>query len=81
MKDMELLEKVQSRATKIIRVLEHHSYKERLKDLGLFHLDKRRFQGVLIVAFRYLKGSYKHEGNQLFTWTDSDRTQENGFKL
>jgi len=33
------------------------------------------------VAFQYLKGVYKHEGNQLFAWGDSDRKRGNGFKL
>jgi len=33
------------------------------------------------VAFQYLKGAYKQEGNKLFTWSDSDRIRRNGFKL
>ena len=33
------------------------------------------------MAFQYLKGAYQQEGEQLFTWVDSDRTRENGFKL
>jgi len=33
------------------------------------------------VAFQYLKGAYKQEGEQLFTRVDSDRTNGNGFKL
>jgi len=44
-------------------------------------LEKRRIRGDLIVAFQYLRGVYKHDGNQLFILVDSDRRRDNGFKL
>jgi len=47
----------------------------------LFSLENRRLQGDNIAASQYLKGVYKHEGNQLFTEVDSDRKRVNGFKL
>ena len=42
---------------------------------------KRRLWGDLIVAFQYLKGAFKQEGEQLFTRLSSDRTRGNGLKL
>ena len=59
-----------------IQHLEHLSCEERLRELGLFSLEKRRPQGDLLVVFQYLKGVSKKGGDRLFT-----RTKHNGFIL
>ena len=64
----------------MIKGMERLSYEERLRELGLFSLEKRRLQD-LIVAFQYLKGAYKKDGDRLFSMACCNRTRGNGFKL
>jgi len=65
----------------MIRGLEYLSYEDRLRQLGLFSVKKRRLQGDLLAAFQYLKAAYRKDGEGLFTRVCTDRTRGNGFKL
>ena len=79
-KDIERLEAVQTRATKLIPSIRHLGYVRRLERLNLYSLEKRRLRGQLIETFKMLKGVNNIDYRHLFTFSNN-RTRSNGWKL
>ncbi len=80
-KDILKLESVQRRATKLIPSLHNKPYEERLQDLNLFSLSKRRLRGKLIECFKIIKGYNNVEIENYFTFAPALPTRGNSLKL
>lgn len=80
-KDVEKLERVQRRATKLISECRNFSYEDRLKFTGLTTLENRRDRGDMIEVFKLAKGITKMNKDKLLHFDTSARTRGHTFKL
>jgi ribonucleases P/MRP protein subunit RPP40 len=80
-KDVELLERVQRRATKMIQGLGGHSYEDKLKLLDFPSLVYKRYRGDAIEVYKYLRGTYNVDSTSLLPRMTQTRTRGHGYKL
>ena len=80
-KNIDRLERVQRRATHMARGLQDKPYEERLRDLDLFSLRKRRLKGDLVAAYKFIRGAQQGIRDALFYRVPFGATRSNGHKL
>ena len=70
-KDKDCLEKIQRRATRMVKGLRKLPYQKRLKELGLYSLERRRLRGDMIETFKILTGKENINPGDFFTPADT----------
>lgn len=78
---MELWEQIQRRSMKLFSGVDHLPYKDRLRQWGLFSLEKRKLHGDPIATFQYLKERPTGKLERDTARKCSDGTRRNGLKL
>ena len=75
-RDIDKMEKIQRRATKMIPEIRNHSYHQRIQDFDL-----SRLRGQLIEVFKHMNRFTTASARGLFDFGLNDRTRNNGAKL
>ena len=80
LRDIRQIERVQRRATKMVKGLEHLSYPERLKKLGLPTLEYRRSRADMLQVYKIMTGLEDIDCSKLFNIQPS-RTRGHALKI
>ena len=80
-KDTSMLEKVQQRATTLVKSLQELSYEDRLNELKLYSLKDRRLRGDLITVYQIITGKMDINMGKLFEYADTRQTRGHQYKL
>ena len=74
-KDIDVIDWVQHMATRLILGRARLSFKEWLKETGLYTRERKRLRGDMIEMFKIMKGVDKISAEELFSRVDSERTR------
>ena len=80
-KDINILEQIQSRATKIVPEISNLSYEDRLKELKLFPLKDRRLRGDMISTYKMINGLMNVDREQLVPMHGNPSTRSHNQQL
>ena len=80
-KDVQCLEKVQRRATKLVQSLDQLTYEERLKELKLYTLEDRRIRADMLAVYKIIHGYTDVKMNNLFQLKKNSKTRGHRFQL
>ena len=80
-KDIDAMERVQRRTTRLIPGQARLSYEERLMETGFYTRERRQLRGDMIEMFKIMKGSDKISADELFNRVDSDRTRGHSLRV
>ena len=80
-KDINQLEGVQRRATKLVKALHDLPYEDRLKELSLYSLTQRRARGDMLTVFKIIHGLIDIDMTKLFQFSEGSKTRGHNYKL